>query len=201
VIDAGSCYLAKPMWRVCEGHGVTRCKMKAVMLAVCSLCLLGSCSKPGSPTTADKDGDPVWHIEKLRQGDFHRRVDHRDVLAMTAMEPYHVWRLIEIGPSAGPHLVGLLEDETLTPFKYYGSPVFAPSGARGTETGTVDRTATLGDVADYALRRIYEDDVGYRSYLGQPDRSIAVARWRQIVAERAGAGRERGATSRRLGTG
>ena len=97
-------------------------------------------------------------------------------------EPYHVWKLIEIGQAATPDLLELLRDQSLTSIRYYERLTFTlhhivPADSK-------ERVATVGDVADYILVRIYGVDVGYRSYLEPASREQAISHWERVIKER-----------------
>jgi len=97
--------------------------------------------------------------------------------------PYHVRALILIGPDAADALLALLENTNSAPFDYYGSLEFV-HGSRMFFEPFIKRKATVGDLADYALRKIYSVDVGFRSYHDDGDRRACVEKWKQVVSER-----------------
>ena len=53
------------------------------------------------------------------------------------------------------------------------------------------RDATVSDLADFALRRIYRKDVGFRSYLPLSQRRAAIQKWQDIVGEHSSTDLER----------
>lgn len=112
-----------------------------------------------------------YHAGCLAAGDYK--------MGDVPLVPYHLLKLIEIGPAASEELVWLLEDGTLTPFIYVGRLDFQ---THYFSSGTPPvRTATVGDMADYALRKLYSSDVGHRSYLVESEREKAILRWKQVI--------------------
>ncbi|HDZ20188.1 hypothetical protein LCGC14_0017460 [marine sediment metagenome] len=153
-------------------------------------CSLASCQHRSSQGQAPRDEVAASvHITALKEGNFDTTLPTRPSDPATSADylyiwknagtPYHLSKLIEIGPSAGAALLDLLADDTSTPFEYRG--VLSFQG--GLSHDLTKRTATLGDMADYALRCIYSDDVGYRSYLLQAEREATIEQWRKIVAD------------------
>ena len=123
------------------------------------------------------------HAGLLSTGDFHYEGHGTLPSILLYAEPYHIWRLIEIGRPAGQILVGMLEDERPTPFEYYFGKLEFGGGIviHKTEPQYQKRYATIGDMADYALRKIYKQDVGCRSYLTKEERGAAIVRWKRVV--------------------
>jgi hypothetical protein len=71
-----------------------------------------------------------------------------------------------------------LEDDTLTPYWYGERLSFCTSNV---SLSAEDHRATLGDLADYALRMIYDVDARYRSCYPKEHKDRAIARWFRIV--------------------
>jgi hypothetical protein len=145
---------------------------------------MAGCRREASePPVVERDfsESPQWHIEKIKERDLHdcgrRSYIHG--------EPYHVWMLIELYPDSVPHLLAALKDNTQTSVSYFDKLTWR----RGGDTVPADaemRVATIGDIADYALRMIYDTDVGYRSYLTTQEREAAIARWDDYVHGKTG---------------
>jgi hypothetical protein len=98
--------------------------------------------------------------------------------------PYHVNALVMIGRDATPVLLEMLQDESPTPVHYTGERLdYERKGLQKYRPELlVERQATIGDLADYALRRIYGTDVGWRSYLSPKEREEAYSRWERVLA-------------------
>lgn len=94
--------------------------------------------------------------------------------------PFHLNELIRIGPRSSTVLIELLPNDMPTPYKYREQVTFA---VKEVFVGVVPetRTATLGDLADYALRAIHKTKVGWRSYHSEKERKEAIERWRDIA--------------------
>jgi hypothetical protein len=97
--------------------------------------------------------------------------------------PYNLWALIQIGPSAGPKLLALLDHDDLTPLYYPGDQLdFRRRGGAVRRCVSGWTQATIGDLAEYALRTIYDiPDVGYRPGQSRQARMDACHAWIQIV--------------------
>jgi hypothetical protein len=116
----------------------------------------------------------------LRSGDFSTEGTGRAAFYL----PYNLWALMCLGEVSPPYLVELLSDDTLTPYQYVDEQFrFYPVGyGMDLSRIEVERTATIGDMADYALRRLYGvRDVGYRSYSEAGQRRSAISQWRHIT--------------------
>ncbi len=137
--------------------------------------LVCSCDKSDDGPRLVKKATVQSHADQLRAGDFHAGGG-----SIPSRTPYHLQSLIEAGPAAAPVLIGLLEDDTMTPFTYHQQMEFSLSVLSYGE----ERQATIGDLADYALRVIFDIDAGYRSYLEQVDRESAIAKWKQLAREK-----------------
>ncbi len=113
----------------------------------------------------------AWHAEALRQG----QVDvGYDLLGV----PRHLVILIEGGSEAAPYLIELLECKRSTPFVYHDRVEWAPTYAYKDQR--VYR-ATVADLADYGLRAIYGEDVGFASKFSENEQKGAIERWKNIV--------------------
>ncbi len=158
---------------------------KTLGFGVLVLFLAGLCGCEKQPKEAGQPNyvkkTAVWHADRLRAGDFRigpgRSVSHG--------EPYHLGALIEMGREAGPALQELLADDSGTPYDYMGSLTFLSSSWRPANLEL--HVATIGDMADYALRVIYRTDVGYRSHLSEEQRRGAIGRWHGVIQGRSGA--------------
>jgi hypothetical protein len=122
----------------------------------------------------------VDHLASLHAWNFSAQGNRRP-----AGPPYHLASLIDCGAIAGPGLLSMLADDSPTPFRYVDEQFqFYPCGygMNLSNVAPVERTATLGDLADYALRQIYGiQDVGYRSYSSRQEQANAIAEWRRVV--------------------
>jgi len=120
--------------------------------------------------------DPAaFHAQKLAEGDLR-------VLASGV--PYHLERLVELGASrSSPFLLEMLNDTTATPLVCVGDGVLFWGSASTTDPSSI-RPATMGDLADWALRMLYhmQRGVGYRGNLPEHEREKAILRWREVVA-------------------
>ncbi|MDP6380078.1 MAG: hypothetical protein QF662_01930 [Phycisphaerae bacterium] len=124
------------------------------------------------------------HADKLRQGDFglgDDSVEFNDdaLTAILTGQPYHLRELIKGKYDSAPVLIELLQDETPTPYYYYDTLTFI-GGLYSGDLGP-RRTATISDMADYALRAIFKTDVGFRSYKPKSERKAAIQRWMDVA--------------------
>ena len=128
------------------------------------------------------DSSPAWHASRLRAG----HLELRGLRCIKDGEPYHLCRLVDMGSKSAPVLIEMLHDETPLEITYYEMLEFSFIHNYGTTDITVkERVATIGDLADYALRVIFEEhDVGYRSYHRPDKRKEAISKWKKIVRER-----------------
>jgi hypothetical protein len=137
--------------------------------------------------TPEQQAEAARHIAELRAGNFEvigemsqEKQDPQYLLTMA--EPYHLWRLIEMGQAGAPALYEALSDDMPTSICYEEDSVSFMLGRHW--VSVPKRHATIGDLADYALRRIYDVDAGYRSYRSTAEREAAIRRWRKIIIER-----------------
>jgi len=155
--------------------------MKSLVVAsleiICLVAVSGlfGCSRRQQPGAGRNHPCLAWHAVRLQALDMH--LDGMRSIATN--EPYHLWKLIEAGRESAPLLLLLLGDHTPTDIEYRGTLAF------GRSVWTVGdirvRAATVGDIADYALRMIYGTDPGYRSYKDPEEREEAVRKWERIV--------------------
>lgn len=136
------------------------------------MCIMSGCAMNEAQT----------HARQLKNGDFSYRYPE----SFRAGEPYHLARLISIGKPAASVLMELLEDPTPTPFTYVGRMSFGGETLRVTNLTSVPskHNATVADLADYALRRIYHKDIGFRSYLSPSERVAKISEWKGIIEAR-----------------
>jgi hypothetical protein len=174
------------------------------------------CHRDELPPRLEINSEALWHGQMLAAGHFGvtceqcasrrdgpgvvaERVPPQDVdlqgLAQTIMdklhregtvlgEPWHLKQLIRLGRHAGPVLIGMLNNARRTPVTYLEQLDFM--GHKVCPGPEPVRRATVGDLADYALRAIYKVDVGWRSYHTEHRRGEALARWRDVVRRDAG---------------
>ena len=144
-----------------------RLKLLALGLLLC----VSSCGK----TYMTGYVDPVeFHANALVAGDF--RTYDSEV-------PYHLSRLVDLGPLESWGLFHeLLANTSPTPILLIGDNI--RSAAILSINGRVERRmATIGDLADWALRRIYRVPlgVGYRGDLPAAQRTEATRRWLEAI--------------------
>lgn len=166
----------------------------------------------GDPSRRRPDeSEPAYHARMLEAGDFQMGwpVPESDRLPMSvwsdneAMDkvmkrmaaefagiergaPYHLAALIKLGRRSAPYLLAMLTNEKPTPFTYYGDSLyFYYVGLRPTthHEELVLHTALLCDLADFALRRIYRVEVGWKAGLSHEEIEGAQRKWRKVVEE------------------
>lgn len=156
--------------------------MLTFILACVCIGNLGSCDAQWeTKMICSREYNPSYHVRRLKSGDF-RLADYRPIYST---EPYHLAKLIDMGQKSANDLIRLLHDDSLVlhgdsmkPIEYFGTLEFSMTAL--TEY-TELRQATMGDIADYALRAIYGTDVGYRSYHSKKKREEAIQKWKRVV--------------------
>ena len=142
------------------------------LLALGLLLGVSSCGK----TYITGHVDPArFHAHALLAGDFRTAWGNPPV-------PYHLARLIELGPfDSGLVLYELLDNTSSTPMHCLDGNI----GFSASDSVKVcgERTATIGDLADWAMRRLYDvpAGVGYRGDLPPAQREEAIARWLKVA--------------------
>ena len=148
--------------------------------------------KDGDFETGWRPGEPPSHIVvpakgKATDADL-QKAQEQLAIEMKFVEygaPYHLNALVMIGREATPVLLKMLRDDSPTPVFYTGERLdFERSGLQPYRPELLRRhQATMGDLADCALRRIYGTDVGWRSYLGPKERQEAYVKWQRVAAQ------------------
>ena len=155
------------------------CKQRIGVACACIVIVVAGCRQDmvGSATQRAVELDTLiaGHIDSIKSGDLGAVDEPHGFLGA----PYHVAELIRIGKPAAKSLLELLSDDTATPFKRLGDLSF---GGPQWVTDLVERTATVGDVADYALRFIYATNTRYASHLPKERKMKAIEHWKGIVA-------------------
>jgi len=121
--------------------------------------------------------DPArYHAERLLEGDFR--------VAEDPQVPYHLERLVELGFDSCPVLLELLNDTSPTPIICVGESIFFRTCPRVNGEPPV-RKATIADLANWALRQVYEVDkgVGFRGDLPLAEREQAIQRWVKVIED------------------
>jgi hypothetical protein len=73
----------------------------------------------------------------------------------------------------------MLEKSDLTPYEYRSQLSFFMGGL--SDASISWHQATIADLADYALRKIFDTDVGFRSCDPPKIRDAAIEAWRKIA--------------------
>jgi hypothetical protein len=119
---------------------------------------------------------PVFHAELLLRGDF--RGDANSSYTV----PYHLYAMISYGKQSGPTLVDLLTCQKTTPYRIVGGALAVIMGGGMTPNDPqLDREATVADLAEFALRHIFDDLNEREPYKVDAAR---IEYWRKIVTER-----------------
>ena len=120
--------------------------------------------------------DPArFHADALVAGDFRTALDPK--------VPYHLDRLLELGPlKSGGVLHELLANTSPTPIQFIGDNIRWAAISSINEP-VERRAATIGDLADWAMRQLYRVPlgVGYRGDLPAPQRKEAIHRWLKVI--------------------
>jgi hypothetical protein len=167
-----------------------RCVCRPIVLGSCLLSILGAtgCSESQRAGLPAADS-PEWHAQELAAGDYRvlpekeAECDYITVGLAGIGVPYHVRRLIHWGPRSAEALIGLLDNMQYTDIPFYGDTFSLTFSWTRNSAEKRARPATVADLADFALCRIYGTDVGFRSYLPYEARKNAIRMWKQIVRE------------------
>jgi len=119
-----------------------------------------------------------YHAARLAAGDFR----HGGTMAIPEI-PYHLHKLIELGPDSAEELIKLLYNERATPYQriYFTGHEITMHETRNEPPK--DTRATVGYMANYALQSIFNRGIPYRVYLGKKEREAAILKWKGILAK------------------